>query len=65
MLTNVNLDSSREELLRQMVKDRMDEIGIKATDEQLEQMADFVNGIVVLVQAIQKDCIVNKIKKEV
>ena len=48
-----------------LVKDRMDAIGLKYTEEQADQMADWVNGIVTIAQKIQQDCIVNRIKKEV
>lgn len=53
----------KQKVMYEMVKDRMDEIGLTYTEEQVNQMADFVNGVVTLTQAIQKDCIINKIKE--
>ena len=53
----------KQKVMYEMVKDRMDEIGLTYTEEQANQMADFVNGVVMLTQAVQKDIIINKIKE--
>lgn len=53
----------KQKVMYEMVKDRMDEVGLTYTEEQATQMADFVNGIVMLTQAVQKDIIINKIKE--
>lgn len=46
-----------------MVKSRMDEIGLKYTEEQAEQMGDFITGIVTIDHEVIKDIIISKIKE--
>lgn len=50
-------------IFTRMAKDRMDEIGLQYTDEQAEQMGDFVNGVVMVSKEIMKDNIINSIKE--
>lgn len=52
-----------EKVLKTMVKERLQEIKLNATEEQLEQLTDFVNGLVMLTKAIQKDLIIGKIQE--
>lgn len=56
-------NTERQKLFYSMAKSRMEEIGLEFTDEQADQMGDFINGIVLLVEAIQRDCICQRIRE--
>ena len=53
----------RQKVFNSIARSRMEEIGLQFTDEQADQMGDFINGIVLLVEAIQKDCICQRIRE--
>ena len=55
------MNKETEQVLYDVTKSRMDEIGLEYTMEQLDQMADFITGLVALAQQIGKDCMLGKI----
>ncbi len=54
--------TEKEKLMLDMVTNRMRDLQIPATDEQIVGMADFVLGTILLVQQIQRDLIIANIK---
>lgn len=59
----MDVKEAKIKVFTRMVKDRMDEVGLQYTDEQAEQMGDFVNGVVMVAKEIMKDNIINSIKE--
>jgi hypothetical protein len=58
-----DVEEERKKVFAEMTKNRMQEIGLSFTDEQVEQMSDFVNGIISVTLAIQRDCICERIRE--
>lgn len=60
----MNIIEDRKQTIGIIVKDRMNEYGINYTEEQLENMIDFVNGLVTLALKIQEDMVLSKLERK-